>query len=76
MRQMSEVVLSLVQKLNRRVGLMSAAEVCEVLGCHANTLYDRVRTGRLAAVRDGGKLKFDPAAIAAYIRARETTRCV
>lgn len=65
---------SVLEKLERRVGLMSTAEVCEVLGAHPNTVRNRVKSGHLEAVRDAGKLKFDPAVVAAYIRARETSR--
>ena len=61
---------TILEKLERRVGLMSSAEVAKILGCHPNTLYERTRKGKLHAVKDGGKLKFDPAEVANYIRQR------
>ncbi len=64
-------VPSLEQRLERRVGLMSSAEVCQYLACHENTLYERVRKGLIRAVKDGIKLKFDPAEVLRYIQQRK-----
>lgn len=65
---------TILEELKRRVGLMSSAEVCQHLGCHENTLYKRVRLGHIPAVKDGGKLKFDPHEVARYICRRIVSR--
>lgn len=62
--------MTILERLERRIELMSTVEVCQYLGCHENTLYDRVRKKRLRAIKDGGRWRFDPAEILRYIRER------
>jgi excisionase family DNA binding protein len=57
-------VETLVQKLLTRTGLLSIAEISELLGFHEVTLRNWVRDGKLPAVRIGGQWRFDPTELA------------
>lgn len=63
--------LAVIEHLERRSGLLSAAEACRILGTHRKTLYERLRSGDLQGIKDHGKLKLDPRNLAEYIRKRE-----
>jgi helix-turn-helix protein len=62
--------LTVIEQLERRVGLLSAGETCQILGIHKKTLYRRLRSRDLAGIRDHGKWKVDPRVLADYIRRR------
>jgi excisionase family DNA binding protein len=59
---------SLVQTLRARTGLLTVAEVGELLGFHEVTLRNWVRADKLPAVRIGGLV--DPAELAGWVEAR------
>jgi excisionase family DNA binding protein len=61
---------TLVQKLHARTGLLTIAEVSELIGFHAVTIRNWVRAGRLPAVRIAGQWRFDPAELAGWVEAR------
>ena len=61
---------TLVQKLRARTGLLSIAEVSDLLGFHEVTLRNWVRAGKLPAVRIAGQWRFDPAVLAEWVEAR------
>jgi excisionase family DNA binding protein len=67
-------VQSIPQRLERHVGLMTTPQVCRLLSMCANTLYKRVRDGHIHAIREGGRLLFDPAEVLRYLGARCTGR--
>jgi excisionase family DNA binding protein len=61
---------TLVQKLRARMGLLTIAEVSELLSFHPVTLRDWAREGRLPAVRIGSAWRFDPVELAGWVEAR------
>jgi excisionase family DNA binding protein len=63
-------VETLVQKLLARTGLLTIAEVSDLLGFHEVTLRNWVRAGKLPAVRIGSVWRFDPVEIAVWLEAR------
>ena len=63
---------TLVQKLHARSGLLTIADVSELLGFHQVTLRDWARAGRLPALRIAGQWRFDPVELAAWVEARRT----
>jgi len=65
-------VETLVQKLHARSGLLTIADVSELLGFHQVTLRDWARAGRLPALRIAGQWRFDPVELAAWVEARRT----
>ena len=65
-------VIPIHERLFDRLGLLTVSEVCAVLRCHEKTLYQWVKKGSITAIRIGGKLKFDPADVAAFIASRRT----
>jgi len=62
---------TLVQKLRSRAGLLTIAEVSDLLGFHEVTLRNWVRSGKLPAVRIAGQWRFDPAELAGWVEARK-----
>jgi hypothetical protein len=65
---------TLVQKLRARTGLLTIAELSQLLAIHPVTARDRARCGRLPAIRIAGVWRFDPVEIARWLEAREI-RC-
>ena len=61
---------SLVHKLQARPGLLSIAEVSQLLGFHPVTLRDWARAGRLPAFQMAGQWRFDPVKLAEWVEAR------
>jgi excisionase family DNA binding protein len=61
---------TLVQTLRARTGLLTIAQVSELLGFHEVTLRNWVRAGKLPAVRIAGQWRFDPAELAGWVEAR------
>jgi excisionase family DNA binding protein len=61
---------TLVQRLRTRSGLLTIAEVSELLGFHEVTLRNWVRAGKLPAVRVAGQWRFDPAELAGWVEER------
>jgi excisionase family DNA binding protein len=61
---------TLVQKLQSCTGLLTIAEVSDLLGFHPVTLRDWARAGRLPAFQMAGQWRFDPAELAAWVEAR------
>jgi excisionase family DNA binding protein len=61
---------TIVQRLRTRSGMLTIAELSDVLGFHEVTLRNWVRAGKLPAVRIAGQWKFDPVELAAWVEAR------
>ena len=66
--------LAVIEQLEHRSALLSAAESCRILDMHPKTLYERLRSGELKGIKDHGKWKIDPRNLAEYIRRSELTR--
>ena len=60
-------MITLVEQLKSRKGLLSLREVAEILGCHPMTVRKRAKAGTLPFVREGNRIKFDPAVVVAYL---------
>ena len=61
---------TLIQKLRARTGLLTIAEVSDLLGFHEVTLRNWVRANKLPALRIAGHWRFDPAELAGWVEAR------
>jgi excisionase family DNA binding protein len=68
----SILVETLIEKLRARTGLLTIADVSDLLCFHPVTLRDWARAGRLPAMRIAGAWRFDPAELAAWVEARRT----
>ena len=66
--------LAVIEQLERRSALLSAAESCRILDMHPKTLYERLRSGELKGIKAHRKWKIDPRNLAEYIRRSELTR--
>jgi len=55
------------KKCNLRQELLSPSETAAILGCSRQTIYNRQKTGRLEAHREGTRMKFKRATIEAYL---------
>jgi excisionase family DNA binding protein len=58
---------SLAAKLRARDKYLEVSEVAALLGINKFTLYDWVKAGRIPAQRIGGRVKFDPWKLAAWL---------
>jgi excisionase family DNA binding protein len=56
--------------LEGRTSLMDAAELGQLLNLSAKSIYRKARTGELPSVRFGYSVKFDPQAMARWLRKR------
>jgi len=61
---------TLVEKLRARTGLLTIAEVSDLLGFHPVTLRDWARAGRIPALLIAGHWRFDPLELASWIETR------
>jgi len=59
---------TLVDELAARKKLMTVQEMVELLGVHQQTIYEWVWKGKIPSVRIGARIKFDPRAIANWMR--------
>jgi excisionase family DNA binding protein len=59
-----------------RPKLMSPAEVAAMLGVHRNTVYAKIHSGELPAVRlgDDGPLRVDAGELEAWLRSHATSQ--
>jgi excisionase family DNA binding protein len=53
--------------------LLTAKQVGELLNVRAYTIYEWVKAGRLPAIREGRTLRFSPAGLEAWVRARSAS---
>lgn len=59
---------TLVEELTARKTMMTVQEVVELLGVHQQTIYEWVWKGKIPPIRIGARIKFDPHAIANWLR--------
>jgi excisionase family DNA binding protein len=62
---------TIVDELRTRARLLSGSEVMSIIGVSRNALCRWARTGVIPALRIGKNYKFDPAALATWIAARQ-----
>jgi excisionase family DNA binding protein len=62
--------MTIAEKLRGAKGLLTVRQIAEALGCHGQTVYGWIATGKLPCVRVGGRVKFDGAAIAEWLEKR------
>jgi excisionase family DNA binding protein len=67
----SDSRLFLADRIDLIDHLLTAKELAPMLSCSGTALYGMVRGGRIPHIRFGGSIRFDPHAIAAWLRARE-----
>jgi len=65
-----ESLQSIFEKLDNIPGLMTPQEVCKLLGCHQQTLYDWTRQGRISAFLIGRGWRYDPADVYYFLTKR------
>jgi excisionase family DNA binding protein len=59
---------SLIQQLESRKAMMNVTDVAELLGESIDTIYRRVKRGKMPHVRLGISTKFDPIELAEWLR--------
>lgn len=65
---MSPNILEHLESVGPR--LLSSREAADLLGCHQETLYKWLKKGHLSYFRVGGRVKFSPAQLIAYLERR------
>ncbi len=65
------VFFSALEKLSTFKRQITAPEVAEITGLHKLTVYRLAKSGRLQCYRIASSLRFDPAAVAEYLRTHE-----
>lgn len=65
------VIVNLIAELRARTKALTSAEVCELINLHPVTLRDWSKAGRIPAYRMGREYRYDPDAIADWLRERE-----
>ena len=65
------VFFSALEKLSTYERQITAPEVAEITGLHRLTVYRLAKTGCIPCYRISGSLRFDPRAIADYLRSHE-----
>jgi excisionase family DNA binding protein len=63
--------MTVIERLEASVGLLTVKQVAELLDCHLMTLYVSVKEGRIPHLRVGSRVKFDGVALADWLRERE-----
>jgi excisionase family DNA binding protein len=66
--QMPDVSGDLASKIERLPGLLTAPQLVPLLGMSRTTIYQYVAEGRIPYIRIGTMIRFDPHAIAAWLR--------
>lgn len=65
--------MSIVQDLRSKRTLMSVQQVATIMDTCAATIRRYVKAGKLACIRAGSRIKFEPSVIADFIEKRSTT---
>lgn len=66
--QMPEPPRDLASEIERLPGLLTASELAPRIGISKTTIYDMVTRKRIPYLRIGMMIRFDPHAIAAWLR--------
>ncbi len=65
---MADSVTSVLGEVSREIALRDVAWVAAFLGLSRSWVYQATAAGRLPCVRIGGRVRFDPTAIKAWVR--------
>lgn len=65
--------MSIIERLASFDHAITVAELSELLHLGRTAIYDMVRRGSLPCIRVGYSVRFDPEAIAKWLRARSST---
>jgi excisionase family DNA binding protein len=65
---MNSHIMAYLKNLGPR--LLSSRETATILNCHLETLYKWVKAGAIQHTRIGGRVKFSPAQVLAYLKDR------
>jgi len=66
--------MSRVQELRSMQSLLSVKEVAKIIGSCIATVRRYATSGKLAYVRIGNRLRFDPSVVAEFIEGRSSKR--
>ncbi len=62
------------ERLDSLKGMLTAAEVAELLGFHIKYIYEIAREGIIPSYQIRGGVRFDPGELAAWLRSRRRGR--
>lgn len=65
-----ETPKTIIEQLSARKRYLSVNDVADLFGENIYTIYRRVKSGTMPAVRTGFGIKFDPAELAVWLRER------
>jgi excisionase family DNA binding protein len=63
--------MRVIEALSRMEGLLTVKQVASLLAVHEMTVYGWTKAGTMPHLRVGSRLKFDPAAVAEWLGARQ-----
>ena len=66
--QMPELSGGLASRIERLPGLLTVKQLVPLIGMSRTTIYEYVTTGRIPYIRIGTMIRFDPYAIATWLR--------
>jgi excisionase family DNA binding protein len=61
---------TIIEQLEERKTMLSVPEVATLLNEHVDTIYRRVKRGKMPHIKIGFNAKFDPRELAAWLRER------
>ena len=64
---------SITQRIENFGRALTAPELAALLAVHVLTIYRLAKSGRIPCFRIGSSLRFDPRAVANYLRAHEVS---
>jgi hypothetical protein len=67
------LMISLVEELRMRRGLLSAKKAAERLSMNLQVLHRRAKAGEVPHLRIFGRVKFDPRILATWLEARQVS---
>ena len=62
--------MTIAERLKGTKKPLTVKEVADTLGCHIMTVYEWVKEGKIPHMRIGGRIKFDPGALAVWVDSR------
>jgi excisionase family DNA binding protein len=62
----------LASRIEKLPGALTAAELAAFLNLGKSAVYEMAATGRIPSIKFGATVRFDPATVAAWLRARTT----
>jgi excisionase family DNA binding protein len=62
--------MTMIERLEKTSGMLDGSQVAEMLTIHPVTIRKWVAAGKIPHVRIGGRVKFDPGALAEWLDKR------